>query len=112
MSDFSAIRTLSVDLGEAAVGVNVKARAVVRKSAADLEKLAKRRAPKRTGALRDSITSTSSGLTAEIGPTIRYAPFVEYGTYKMRPQPYLGPATAVVEPKFVAAMEQIGGDVL
>ena len=108
MSDFSAIRTLSVDLGEATVGVNVKARAVVRKSAADLEKLAKRRAPKRTGALRDSITSTSSGLTAEIGPTIRYAPFVEYGTARMKPRPFLGPATTVVEPKFEAAIAALG----
>ena len=109
MSDFSAIRTLSVDLGEAAVGVNVKARAVVRKSAADLEKLAKRMAPKRTGALRDDwITSTSSGLTAEIGPTIRYAPFVEYGTARMKPRPFLGPATTVVEPKFEAAIAALG----
>lgn len=45
-----------------------------------LERSAKYRAPKDTGALRRSITSEVSGLTGKVFTPLEYAPYVEYGT--------------------------------
>ena len=54
---------------------------------------AQRLAPVRTGALRDSIYWRKvRELIYEIGATVAYAIYVEYGTWKMRAQPYLRPA--------------------
>lgn len=109
MSDVSELRRLAVDLGKAASTDTIrKARLAVQKAAADIERIAKLKAPVDTGTLRNSIGSDIRGLTAEIGPTIRYAPFVEYGTARMKPRPFLGPATTVVEPKFEAAIAALG----
>ena len=51
---------------------------------------ARRRAPRRTGALAGSITESVDGDSAEVGTAIRYAPFVEYGP--PYPQPFMAPA--------------------
>jgi HK97 gp10 family phage protein len=65
----------------------------VAKSALNIQLGAKKRCPVRTGALRNSITVDFYGaLSAEIGPHMPYAAYVEYGTRKMRAQPYLFPA--------------------
>lgn len=53
---------------------------------------AKQIVPVDTGALQGSIDIEVSGLTAEVFTTLRYAPFVEFGTYKDRPQPFITPA--------------------
>ena len=63
-----------------------------KEAAARIEATAKSLAPKVTGALAASITSDPTKTGAEIGPTVRYAPFVEYGTWKDAPQPFMGPA--------------------
>ncbi len=45
---------------------------------------------KRTGNLRNSLTHTDNGKdTVYIGTNVEYAPYVEYGTSKMPPRPYL-----------------------
>ncbi len=48
--------------------------------------------PVDTGALRDSITAESDGNSAVVSANTDYAAFVEFGTSKMAPQPYLVPA--------------------
>lgn len=48
--------------------------------------------PVDTGALRDSITAESDGNSAIVSANTDYAAFVEFGTSKMAPQPYLVPA--------------------
>jgi HK97 gp10 family phage protein len=50
--------------------------------------------PVRTGFLRDSIFSdvTESDLSLTVGATAPYASFVEFGTCRMRAQPYCRPA--------------------
>ena len=62
--------------------------------------------PVDTGALKASGYSESgeSGKTAEVGYTAEYAGYVEYGTYKMSAQPYLGPAFAVHALEFIHEM--------
>ena len=107
------LAALRADLGKAGVETTRKAGQVVRKSAADTESAAKQQAPVDTGALRNSIGVTMQGpLSAEIGPTVSYGIFLEWGTHKMAAQPYMGPALDRIAPGFEAAMEQLGGEIL
>ena len=64
---------------------------LLKKIAIDVQDTAKGLAPVRTGALRDSITASveTESLTAIIGSDLDYAIFVELGTRKQAPQPYL-----------------------
>lgn len=61
-----------------------------------VETAAKRACPVDTGRLRSSITqrlaNDAQGLLAVIGTNVTYAPYVELGTRRMAPQPYLRPA--------------------
>lgn len=45
-----------------------------------------------TGRLRNSITHVTDGEYVYIGTNVEYAPYVEFGTSKMAPRPYLKPA--------------------
>ena len=59
------------------------------------ETYAKQRTPVRTGNLRNSIThivEDGKEKAAVIGTNVEYAPFVELGTVKQQPKPYLRPA--------------------
>lgn len=53
---------------------------------------AKSMCPVDTGALRDSISVSAEGNRAEISANTDYAAYVEFGTSKMAPQPYLVPS--------------------
>lgn len=111
--DVSELNRLSVDLGKTSAAATRKASMVVRKAAFDLEAGAKARAAVDTGSMKGSIgTDIMGALHAEVGPTASYAPYVEYGTSRMSPQPFMGPATDAVEGRFHAAMENIVGDIL
>jgi len=66
------------------------------KGGSAIEVSAKGRAPVRTGALRDSITTevetVGTTVTVEIGPTVDYADDVEFGGVRRAAKPYLRPA--------------------
>lgn len=111
-SDFSQLRELAADLGKAGAETKRKASLVIAKTAHDIEADAKRLAPWDTGTLSNSISSDVKELSAEIGPTVDYGVYLEYGTVHMSPQPYMGPAADRREPAFVQAMEQLVGEVL
>jgi HK97 gp10 family phage protein len=110
--DVSELRALSADLAKADEKVTELATKVVAKVALDIEASAKAGAPVDTGALKNSISSDINGLSAEIGPTISYGVFQEYGTSRMAPQPFMGPAVDANEPNFVSAMGQVGEKIL
>jgi HK97 gp10 family phage protein len=74
----------------------------VSKTAKDIEATAKSICPYDTGALQESILSESEGLKATISPSMDYAGYVEFGTYKMSAQPYMRPAADMHEAAFVA----------
>jgi HK97 gp10 family phage protein len=57
-----------------------------------VEATARAIAPKLTGATAASIHVDRTKNGAEVGPTTPWAPFVEYGTWKDAPQPFMGPA--------------------
>lgn len=64
---------------------------VIDKAAATCEAEAKQDCPVDTGNLRGSIHTTKGKLEDIVGTSVEYAPYVEFGTYKMRAQPYMQP---------------------
>lgn len=56
------------------------------------EGYAKDLCPADTGRLRNSITFTVDGQSTYIGTNVEYATFVEMGTTRMAPRPYIKPA--------------------
>lgn len=108
--DTSAIRKLQTDLeGLSARAVPTASRAVA-KVALDIEASAKLFAPVDTGNLRNSISTDHGVLSAEIGPTAEYGAYVEEGTSRMAPQPYMGPAADRNFPRLEAALAAIVDD--
>ena len=114
MTGYDDLLKLSADLGKASAEVTRRAQVVVRKTAADIEASGKRNAAVDTGFMRDSISTTISngGLSAEIGPTASYGAYVEFGTRRMRPQPFMGPAADQHFPEFTEAVARLSQDLL
>ena len=110
----SELSALAADLRAASQRTRDRASQVVRTSGAAVQNHARVRAPVDTGFLRSSITMTTAdgGLTAIIDAGAHYAVYQEHGTIYMSAQPFMGPAKDAVDPSFVAAMEQLGGDIL
>lgn len=111
--EFEDVRKLAADLSNAAPSVKQKGRQALRKTAFDVVRSAKNRAPVDTGNLKSSIGATFSGdLHAEMGPTADYGYWVEFGTSRMAPQPYMGPAADTHFPAFEQAILELGGEIL
>lgn len=113
------LRRLAADIQRAARNTGQRAQAVVRKTAIDIESTAKQLAPVDTGNLKGSIghsdlrtVGRSGTLAVEIGPTASYGVFLEMGTSRMAPQPYMGPAADRHAPGFEQAMAQLGAEAL
>lgn len=66
-------------------------------------------APKDTGTLKASITREVGRDTANIGTSLEYAPYVEFGTRRQRAQPYLKPALLLNIDKVKNLFKQIIG---
>ena len=112
---FGEVRRLAVELTHQGGRVGARAAQVVRRTAAAIEADAKALAPVDTGNLRNSITTVTQGdgrhatFTASIGPTANYGVHLEYGTSRMAPRPFMGPAAQRHEAAFVQALQQAGG---
>lgn len=116
MAGEDELRALSHDLRAAGDEIGPKVRTAVMKTAIGISSSAKLRAPVDTGNLKSSIgyreTSSGNTLSAEVGPTANYGKYVELGTSRMAPKPYLGPAADVHEPKFHALLERLAREAL
>lgn len=110
--DTSELRGLAADLGKASARAVPLASAAVRKTAFDIEADAKVFCPFVTGNLQNSISTDVGVLSAEIGPTASYGYFVEVGTARMAPQPYMNPAADRREPELEKAIAQIAAGLL
>jgi HK97 gp10 family phage protein len=60
-----------------------------------------------TGELVGSITATGSGLSAEVRVDSGHAVYLEYGTSKMAPRPFLQPAIDAETPKLAGVLPQV-----
>ena len=59
------------------------------------------------GTLRNSITHEQENENTElVGSAVKYAPFVELGTYKMKARPFLRPAVENHAAEYKAVIEQ------
>lgn len=118
------VKALSGTLATVGKFTGARARVVVRKTAQDIVRDAKAIAHQKfsdqaTGATANSIghsdlrtVGTSGDLTVEIGPTTYYAWFVENGTSRMAPKPFMGPAADRHEGPFAEAMGQLAEEAL
>ena len=66
---------------------------------------AKKSAPVDTGRLRNSIAHAVKGDAAYIGTNVEYAPYVELGTSRQAPKPYLRPAATQHGSEYKALMQ-------
>ena len=66
--------------------------------------------PVRTGTLQRSITFSGGEGEYTVGSRVNYAPYVEYGTSRMRPQPFLTPALLWNIPALKDALMSIVGE--
>jgi HK97 gp10 family phage protein len=75
---------------------------------AQMEEFARGIVPVRTGNLMASIFHDvdDDALSVTLGATADYASFVEYGTYKMKPQPFLEPAAETGQEEMNLRIEQ------
>lgn len=86
---------------------------VVRKNGAELQSKIQEKAEftkgYQTGTTKRSVTLeiTDGGFTAEAGPTIEYAPYLEYGTRFMDAQPFVQPALEEQAAKFKSDMQKL-----
>lgn len=71
---------------------------------------AARLAPVDTGRLKNSIDSTYDDDSAYVGTNVEYAAYVEFGTSRMRAQPYLKPAATGHADEYKAIAERIFKD--
>lgn len=112
--DAHELEALAVDLGNAGPRVLRQSQLVVAKSAVDVQRVSQQTAPVITGLLKSSIDFDllDTGLRAEIGPTVEYGAYVEFGTSRMAPRGYMLAGLTAATPGFLAAMEELGGDIL
>lgn len=92
--DTRQIERLDRDIETAADTIGARVQQVIMRTGYDTVAAAQARCPVRTGHLRSTIGVDISpdGLGFEVGATARYAGYVEFGTTRMAPQPYLMPA--------------------
>jgi HK97 gp10 family phage protein len=108
------LNTVELKLRAAKGRVGAKGSQVVRRSAFQVETWAKAFVPVRFGHLKGSIGPPSfsgdgrhGGMEATISATARYAAYVEWGTSRMAPRAFMGPALDRVSPDFAGAVEAI-----
>lgn len=109
--DASELVELSQDIQAATTTTLQKIRQVVVKATADTKRDAMIKAPVDTGFLRSSISGTTvhrAGYSeGTVGASANYAPYVEFGTSRAAPQPFLGPALERNQPLMEQAFANI-----
>lgn len=108
-----ALNTIEADLGKAGTRASLAGIALVRSTALAIEGTAKSFVPVDTGATKNSIGTDfpnygiEHAFEAAIGPTTAWAPYLEYGTSKMAPHAFMGPALDRHSGAFVAAAAEL-----
>jgi HK97 gp10 family phage protein len=104
-ADVSELEAYAQDIKRAGVRVRREQRKVVKETTSRVEQSARSHVPVRTGQLQSSIEGSVRGMKGTVTATARYATFVEYGTYKDAPQPFMTPALEENEGQYLADSE-------
>lgn len=113
ISGLEDLYKVAADLRTAGQRVGAKGSTVVRAYAHLIEGTGKQFVPVDTSATKNSIgvdfhgDGRSSEMSADIGPQTEYAPYLEYGTVKMAPHAFMGPALDRHSPGYLAAVAGI-----
>lgn len=100
-------------LSRAPVEQQAKLSALAARTAKNIGNRARTLAPVLTGTLRSSITvEETSPLHWEIKADAFYGRFVEYGTSRQAPQPFMAPAAEAYEEAFYLGVEVIAAGLL
>lgn len=116
--DLSQVRALGSRMSSAGGRVGAKGSRALRKTAFDIQADAQVLAPVDLGTLRDSISTEFTGdgrngsMSAEIGPTVEYGIYQEYGTSTQSGTPFMGPAFDRRAPGYTEALAQIAAQEL
>lgn len=106
--DTSELDELIGDFAAAATKAEALTETVVRKTGFDVVAHAQAIVPVDTGALKSSIGVDFDEHGFEAGPTQEYGHYVEYGTSRMSPQPYMRPAFDRATEPLDELMRQVG----
>lgn len=112
-ADASELRALAAELRQRAAAIPAKVDETTRAYGDRAAGIVQSNAPVgKTGNHRAGIGMDILGLAhVEVGASSEYAPYLEYGTYKMAARPHVIPGVESVVPAWVAAIEAIGGDI-
>jgi len=108
--------TFVAELAQSTKRINQEASEVVRAAAFETQRLAREFVPVDTGNLKASITvqhpdggpTLPGHLTAQTTATAEYAFWVEFGTSRVGPRPFVNRGADLVVPGFVRSMAEIG----
>lgn len=84
--------TYNGGLSKIAEGIGKSMAQAVREAGENVAQRARNSCPVDTGRLRESIEVSGEGNTAVVSANTEYAAYVEFGTSKSAPQPYLVPS--------------------
>jgi HK97 gp10 family phage protein len=100
------------DLLRASAGIDDMANKAAEKVGRGALASAIRYSPDDTGALDRSLRLRRRGSVAVVETSLYYAAFQEYGTSKMAPNPFMGPAADEWGPRLVQEVEGIRDEVV
>lgn len=103
----SSVKLDTSGLQRIAGQLDPRAAQVIKIAAMETEDGAKQNAPVDTGALKASIYTKLSGLSAEIGASVEYAIYQELGTSKMAAHPFLIPSFELARKRLLEAWGQL-----
>lgn len=109
-NDFHRLATW---LGQQADGVGARMGVATQKTVQDTVNLARAQAPVDTGNLRAGIHGNTEigaqSVSGIVTASAHYATYVENGTSRMAPQPFMRPAQEATTPAWLQAIAQAGG---
>jgi HK97 gp10 family phage protein len=105
--EVSGLEDVVAGFGRAASTIGARTRAVRDETKTAIKETAQEIVAVDEGELRDSIHETEEGVEA----TADHAEFVEWGTYKDAPQPFMDPAVDEHESSFIEGIAEAGADI-
>ena len=114
--DSHEVVELQHQLEASTADIRARSAQAVRLVGSKVERDAKIAAPVDTGNLRNSISTRISGNAntsrAEVSASANYAAFVEFGTSRMSPQPFMVPSFERNKQPFIDALTQLASGAL